>query len=48
VNGSANHRRVERANVEEKLLHIDYRWMHGQKTRADFKRALQPFLAKAE
>jgi sulfopyruvate decarboxylase subunit beta len=33
----------------EKPLHIDYRWMHGPKTRADFKRALLPLLpAKAE
>ena len=28
----------------ETPLQIDYRWMHGPKTRADFKRALQPLL----
>lgn len=33
----------------EKPLHIDYRWMHGAKTRAEFKRALLPLLpSKAE
>jgi hypothetical protein len=33
----------------ETPLQIDYRWMHGPKTRADFKRALQPLLSsKAE
>jgi phosphonopyruvate decarboxylase len=33
----------------ETPLNIDYRWMHGLKTRADFERALLPLLsAKAE
>ena len=29
----------------ETLLNIDYRWMHGPKTRADFERALEPLLS---
>jgi sulfopyruvate decarboxylase subunit beta len=29
----------------ETPLNIDYRWMHGPKTRADFKRALEPLLS---
>ena len=29
----------------ETPLNIDYRWMHGPKTRADFKRALAPLLS---
>jgi sulfopyruvate decarboxylase subunit beta len=29
----------------ETPLNIDYRWMHGLKTRADFKRALEPLLS---